>query len=422
VQIRIPEAILNDPQALIPILAKTETILEAEKAPFPFSVFSPNQTDRLLLFGFDEERDDEVFEAITTSFDLVSRFKKLLENDEKLAQIKARVGIGVAIGPVTRIIRGNLGPVSHAGKAVYLAETLAEAAGDFHIYVDEEVHRLALPMFDFREWKPIKLRSPMPAIPFYEVVGWNKREEVFAFASHQDPYPRRAVAVAYRYCDFEDLTPLMGLLSDPDEKVALEALATVSEIGADRALGILKKILPEAKNPILRSGIIESLGRAANDEMLPVLLAATKDVNWQVRFQAVKSLYRIARNESIRHIEHMVNDDDGAVRAAIHKILYEQYKLDKHLNALRDLLIDLSVRARKAAIEALVEIGSHSALFLVAQSYTVQEPDVKKLILRLLMKTRSNVLYQTFLNLFQNADECDRADIVWALRRSNLIS
>lgn len=422
VQFRFPEALNGDANAFISRLAKVETILDPDQAPFPFSVYLAGQTDRLLLFGFEEDRDDAIFEALVTAFDLTTRFKKLLEGDEALLQSKARISIGISFGLITRITRGIVGPITHAGKTVYLAETLAEAAGDFQIYVDEEIHRQSLPLFDFREWKPMKLRPPLPAVAFFEVIGWNKKEDIFAFANHKESFARRAVAVAYRYLDFDDMAPLLGLLADDDEKVTLEALATISEIGDERALGILKKILPDAKNPGLRSAIIEAFGKVGNQEIVPVLLASTKDTNWQVRFHAMRSLYKIAGNEAIKHIEHMTEDNNGAVRAAIHHILYNQYRTDNHLNALKELLMDLSLRARKAAAEALVEIATQTSLSLVAQSFTAQENDLRRHILRLFIRAKSSNLYQNFLNVFHDVDEKDRGEVIAAVRRARLTS
>ncbi|HNW36834.1 MAG TPA: hypothetical protein PKM25_17980, partial [Candidatus Ozemobacteraceae bacterium] len=192
VQIRFPEEFQAEQEAWAKVLGAAEAILAPEKAPFPYSVYLTRQFDHLWLFGIDEERDDPIFEAIVCAFDAVRRFKKALESQPLLSSARARLAVGISSGKVVRIKRGPLGPVSHAGTAVYLAETLAEAAGDFMVYVDEDVHKLSLPLFDFREWKPIKLRPPLPPMAFFEVMGWNKKEEMFAFASHKEAYARRA--------------------------------------------------------------------------------------------------------------------------------------------------------------------------------------------------------------------------------------
>jgi hypothetical protein len=422
VQLRFPEMAQAEAGMMAGLINLSEKVLLADDLPFPFEIHVGNQTDRLLLFGFEEERDDAVLEAMVTAGEITRRFRKLLEGSKELLQVKARLAVGISQGPVSRILRGPAGTIAHAGRAVYLAETFAESAGDFQTYVDEDTFRQAMPLFDFREWKPTRLRQSMPPIAFYELVGWNKKEEIFAFASHAEAYARRAVAVAYRYLDFDDLTPLLGLVSDPDERVALDALATVTEIGDERALGILKKLLPEARNAVLRSAVIEALGKVGKDEVVPALLASTKDVSWLVRFKAAKSLYQIAKGEALRHIEHLTGDDDGAVRSVIHQILYREFRREKDLLALRDLLTDLSLRARKAAVEALMEISGKEALSMVAQSFVEQEPEIKRHILRLFVKAKANSLYQCFLTMFHAADPRDHADIIAAVRRAHLLN
>ncbi|MFZ2957327.1 MAG: HEAT repeat domain-containing protein [Candidatus Ozemobacteraceae bacterium] len=421
VQLRFPEEVLASQAAFIPLLQAAEALLIPEAVDFPFSVYLGNQMDRLWLFGFDEERDDAVFEALVCAKDVISRFKTGLENNPALSQAQARISIGMAYGEVTRTMRGPLGPVNHAGKAVYLAEILAEAAGDFMIYVDSDIHRLSLPLFDYREWRPTKLRDSLPPIAFFEVMGWNKKEEIFAFASHQETYARRSVAVAYRYLDFEELGPLLQLLSDDDEKVVMEALATVAAIGDDRALGILKRILPEAQKPAIRAAIIEAMGRIGKEDIVPVLLASSKDVNWQVRFQAVRGLYRVAGKDAIRHLEELRGDEDGAVRAAVRRIFYAYSQSEKDLSGLGELLTDLSTRARKAAMEALIDIGTPVALKMLAGCFREQDGEGRRYLLRLLMNASDGSLYQCFLSIFHEADERERSEIVSAMRRAKLV-
>ncbi|MBF0545849.1 MAG: HEAT repeat domain-containing protein [Candidatus Riflebacteria bacterium] len=420
VQLRFSKEILSLGASSLNVLQTAEKILQPRLSPFPYSAFLTNQMDRLWLFGFDEERDDPVFEALVSAYDVVARFKKAIESDEALRQANARISIGISTGEVVRTIRGTFGPLSHAGMAVYMAEVLAEAAGDFMIHVDEPVHSQAVPFFDFREWRPIKLRHVLPAIAFFEVMGLNKKEELFAFASHAESRVRRAVAVAYRYLEIEENGPLFGLLSDPDEKVVIEALSTVSEIGDDRALGILKKILPEAQKTVVKSAIIEAMGKIAKEDILPILLASTKDTNWLVRFNASRSLYRVAKGEALKHLEHLLKDENGAIRAMINGIFFLQNGSDKHLLNLRDLLTDLSVRARRAAIDALTEIGNPQAIFMISESWSQQDPETQSFLLKKLMNLNSPILYQAFLNMFKNADEKGRAEIAVVMKKSGI--
>jgi hypothetical protein len=418
VQIRFPEELLGDAAGFIKALGSVEEILDPSNSPFPHAVHLSHQLDRFWFFGLEEDRDDAVFEALVSAMDAISRFKKGLETSPVLSENRARIAIGISQGDVARISRGVVGPVTLAGKSVYMAETLAEAAGDLQIYVDEQIHRYALPLFDFREWKPLKLRSPIPPVAVFEVVGWNKKEEIFTFINHTDASARRAVAVSYRYLDFDDLTPLLNLLADTDERVAMETLATIKEIKDERALGILKKILPEAKNPVLKSAVIAALGGIGKDEVVPALVGSLRDNQWQVRFSAVQAICQICGPDSRKHLEPMADDEDGAVRAAVRKILYLQTHDRSHLEQLSALLHDLSQRARKAAVDALLEISEEASLRLAMNVYFEVEPELQRHILRLLMESKHPQSYACFLDLFQKADERGRADIAQAVRRA----
>ena len=417
-QLRFPEDVLQNDQSFLPLLAAAESVLDPENAPFDYAQFPANQLDRIWLFGFDEDRDDPVLEALYASFDAISRFKKNLETHPQLAQARARLSIGLSLGPVTRFVRGPLGQTTLAGKTVYLAETLAEAAGDFQIYIDQEIHHLSQPLFDFREWKPMKLRPSLPQLSFFEVVGLNKREEIFAFASHKEAVFRQAVAISYRYLDMSDVTPLLSLVADSDERVAMEALKTISYLGDQRAQGILKKYLSETKSASLRAAVIEALSATGKEDIVPVLLAATKDVHWQVRFKASQGLYSILHQDGIKHLAPLRQDDDGAVRSAIHEIFFKETGDRKEIQALGSLLTDLSVRARKAAMEALGRIGTEDALQLLAQTFRQQDPDLRKAMVRLISGSRSPHAYGCLLKIFAVCDEPERMSMIPLMRRA----
>ncbi len=421
-QLRFPEDVLQNDQAFLPLLAAAESVLDPEQAPFDYAQFPANQLDRLWLFNFDEERDDPVLEALFVSFDAISRFKKNLESQPQLAQARARLSIGLALGPVTRFVRGALGQTTLAGKTVYLAETLAEAAGDFQIYIDQEIHHLAQPLFDFREWKPMKLRPILPQLSFFEVVGLNKREEIFAFASHKEAAFRQAVAISYRYLEMSDVTPLLSLVTDSDERVAMEALKTVAFLGDQRAQGILKKYLSETKNANLRSAVIEALSATGKEDIVPLLLAATKDVHWQVRFKAAQGLYSILHQDGIKHLAPLRQDDDGAVRSAIHEIYFKETGDRSEVQALGNLLTDLSVRARKAAMEALARIGNDEAMQLLAQSFRQQDNDLRKAMVRIVANSRTPASYASLLKMFAACDEQERMNLLPFMRRARSTS
>ncbi len=422
VQLRFPEDVLADGETFIKLMHRAESVFEKEFS-FPFSSFSGSQLDRIWVFGRDEGRDDPLFEALVVAFEVISRFKKTLEADNVLRESKARIAIGVSMGRMLKINRGIASLPSWVGKPAYLAETLAEAAGDFSIWVDDQIHKAALPLFDFREWKPTKLRSPLPPVPFYELVGWNSAEEISAYTASKDAGARRAVAVAYRYLNLDDkMQPLVELLSDPDEKVAMEALETVKVIGTANSLGLLKRMLPETQDAVFRSAIIDAFAAIGSSEVVPVVLGSTKEASWKVRLSATRALYKLAGNEALRHLEPMLNDADGAVKAAVNGIFFRETAQKQYVDNLTGLLGDLSKRTRKVAAEELLAIETDSTVKIVINAFADQDIDLQRHILSRLETSRSKILYQCFLTMFKNSGEKVRPFIVEAVRRAGLVS
>jgi len=422
VQLRFPEEVLEDHDSFVKLLARAESVFE-KSFSFEFSSFPGSQLDRLWIFGRDEDRDDPLFEALVVAFEVVSRFKKSLENDSILRDSKARLAVGLSMGRLVKINRGIATEPSWVGKPAYLAETMAEAALDFCINVDDDIHKVALPLFDFREWKPVKMRTPLPPLPFFELVGWNNPDEIAAFAGHKESAVRRSVAVAYRYLNLDDkLQPLIELLSDADEKVALEALETVKVIGNEHSLGLLKRMFPEAQEPVFRSAIIDAFASIGRNEVVPVILGSTKEASWKVRLAASKALFKLSGNDALRHLEHLKDDPDGAVKACINGIFYRATGQKEYLENLSQLISDLSRRTRKAAVDELLRVEADAALKIVIGSFSEQELELQKHILRKLEKSKSKILYQCFLSIFKISGEKSRPAIVEAIRRSGLVS
>ncbi len=422
VQIRFPEEVLADRETLLKLIRRAEAVFDKQFS-FDYSCFAGSQLDRLWVFGRDEGRDDALFEALVVSFEVISRFKRTLESDSILRESRARVAVGLAMGKLVRIGRGMVAEPTWVGKPAYLAETLAEAALDFSIYVSEDIHKAALPLFDFREWKPVKLRSPLPPIPTYELVGWNKPEEIASFASHKDAAARRAVAVAYRYLELDSkLQPLVELIGDADEKVALEALETVKVIGSEHSLGLLKRIFPETQDPVFRSAIIDAFASIGRNEVVPVILGSSKEASWKVRLSAARALHKLAGNDALKHLEHLLDDPDGAVKACVNGVFYRATGKKEYLDVLTGLITDLSKRTRKAAADELLDVESDVTLRTVIASFSEQEFELQKHILRRLEFSRSKILYQCFLAIFKNSGEKIRPFIVEAVRRAGLVN
>jgi HEAT repeat protein len=218
------------------------------------------------------------------------------------------------------------------------------------------------------------------------------------------------------------IKPLLELLTDPDEKVALEALETLRVIGNEHALGLLKRIFPEAQAPEFRSAIIDVFASIGSSEVVPVILGSCKEASWKVRLSAAKALYKLSGKDALRHLEHLLKDSDGAVRACVNSIFFRESGKTEYLNNLSELLHDLSVRARRIAADELLSIDSDENLKIVIDGFADQEPDLQKFILRKLETSKSKILYQCFLTLFKISGERIRPAIVESVRRAGLVS
>ncbi len=420
VQLRFPDEVMRNSTDFVEILAHAEKVLEKDFT-FPFNTYQAPQFNRIWLFEPSEDRDI-IIEALIDAYEATIRFRKALESDKLLKENRVRIAIGVSAGDMTFINRGVSSEPTLVGMPIYMAETLAEIVGDFGIYVDSNIHNAIIPLFDFREWKPTVVRTTLPPIPLYELVGWNKPNEIATYVKHEDPSARRAVAVAYRYFELEDTHPLIELLTDKDKNVAYEAINTISFIGSEKMNGVLKIRLREATDADIKSKIIEAFGNAGNPSLLPVVLGSTKESSWKVRLAATKALYQLGGSESLNHIEAMLKDPDSIVRVVANSIFYKETKKAEYFNMLIEGLGDASKRARANAVDCLMAIGSDNALKEITNSFANQESDLQKLILTKMLDSKSKILYQCFLTMFKNSSESMRPHIVEAVRRAGIVS
>ena len=420
VQLRFPDEVMRNSTNFVEILSHAEKVFEKEFS-FPFNTFQATQFNRIWIFEPSEDRDI-VIEALIDAYEATIRFRKALEADKLLKENRVRIAIGVSAGDMTFISRGVNSEPTLVGMPIYLAETLAEIVGDFGIYVDSNIHNATIPLFDFREWKPTVVRTTLPPIPLYELVGWNKPAEIATYVKHEDPSARRAVAVAYKYFELEDPHPLIELLTDKDKNVAYEAINTISFIGSEKMNGVLKIRLREATDSDIKSKIIEAFGNAGNPSLLPVVLGSTKESSWKVRLAATKALYQLGGKESLTHLEAMLKDPDSIVRVVANSIFYKETNKAEYFSMLVDALGDASKRARATAVDCLMAIGSDNSLKEITNSFANQESDLQKHILSKMLDSKSKILYQCFLTMFKNSNESLRPHIVEAVRRAGIVS
>lgn len=419
IQLRFSDDTLSSPD-FVKILSHAESVFD-KNFSFEFETYQTSQLNRVWIFRHGEDRD-VIIESLIVAYEATMRFRKALEADQILKDAKVRIGIGLSAGSLSFISRGVNAEPTIYGRALYLAETLSEIVGDFGIYVDSAIHAASLPLFDFREWKPVVVRQTLSAIPLFELLGWNKADEIASYVKHEESSARKSVATAYRYFDIEDTRPLVELLSDKDQAVVLEAASTISFIGNDKMNGVLKLKLSESNNPDIRSKIIEALGNAGNTSVVPLIFASTKENSWKVRLAASKALYRLSGKAALDHIKLMLEDPDSSVRVSTNSIFYKETGKKEYLDEIVNLLRDESKRARAAAVDCLISLGNDFALKEILNVFSSQERDLQMHILSKMIGSKSKILYQCYLTLFKNSSEELRPHIVEAVRRAGIVS
>ena len=420
VQLRFPDDIIRNSKDFVEVLTHAEKVFD-KAFTFEFDTYQTTQFNRIWIFEPAEGRD-VIIESLIDAYEVTIRFRKALESDKVLKESRVKIAVGLSAGEMTFINRGVISEPGLFGRPIYLAETLAEIVGDFGIYVDSTIHNATTTLFDLREWKPTVVRATLPAIPLFELVGWNKPDEIAQYTKHEDASARRAVAVAYRYFELEDMHPLIELLGDKDPSVVFEAISTISFIGSEKTNGVLKLRLPEATDPEIKSKIIEAFGNAGKPSVLPVVLASTKEKSWKVRLAATKALYQLGGEEALVHLEGMLNDPDTIVRVVANSIFYKETNKQEYLSFLIAALGDASKRARATAVDCLMAIGTDRALKEITNSFANQDTDLQKHILTKMVGSKSKILYQCFLTMFKNSSEALRPHIVEAVRRAGIVS
>jgi len=118
----------------------------------------------------------------------------------------------------------------------------------------------------------------------------------------------------------------------------------------------------------------------------------------------------------------LLADPDGAVKACVNGAFYRATGKKEYIDVLAELSTDLSKRTRKAAVDELLDVESDATLKTVIASFSEQEMELQKHILRRLEFSKSKILYQCFLSIFKNSGEKIRPFIVEAVRRAGLVN
>lgn len=192
--------------------------------------------------------------------------------------------------------------------------------------------------------------------------------------------------------------PLIQALNDKNLTVRRNAVEGLGKIGGKNANSVLLQIL-EDDNALLRATAAQSLGRIGDDSALPFLVRiASHDTNPDVREAAVNAIQSFG--------EKIINEIETRRRQA--NILGQLTILDLDklmaiyvLPSLSEALQDSDDSVRNAAIVALKEIGTTSALETLEKAVSLSDTDTVQFSAyfppRIVVKTRYSLIVYAHL-------------------------
>lgn len=160
-------------------------------------------------------------------------------------------------------------------------------------------------------------------------AGVNVVLEACASAAERDDALRLLEVLPRVAPETAAVAALAGLLRHAEAPVRRKAAALIGERGYEHAGALLLTALVEEKDPDLRVGLVDALGRVGCAEAVPVLaaLAAARQESDVLRGSACAALGRIGEAEAVPHLKELaarpargltaiLRPGSGAVRAA----------------------------------------------------------------------------------------------------------
>jgi HEAT repeat protein/cyclophilin family peptidyl-prolyl cis-trans isomerase len=214
---------------------------------------------------------------------------------------------------------------------------------------------------------------------------------LFDYLASSNPLVRlRAVEVIGRIQDPIDIDRLLPMLADSDRRVVNETLFALGQIGADTASSAVVEFCGQAKGGQLVLGV-EALGKTGGKEAsaflmetlhnfqsrirgeaalalaraddpttVPALLIAIHDLNAGVTWRAIYALEEAQSGRAVESIPPFLTNSDPLVRQFAARTLGKQ-KYEKAVGALAVALRDGDLRVVVNSARALGEIGNDDA-------------------------------------------------------------
>jgi HEAT repeat protein len=242
-----------------------------------------------------------------------------------------RLSVKSGLSDVVEVYRGKAGSYDFFGQQGFVVETVYERR-------DIEADKL------FIEQPVVEIEQLNT-----EVVG-------------RLPLADRIVA----YLANGDLDKVLGLarcaISDNDIHLSEKVILNFISFRSVETYGLLGDILQTEQNDKSREKIVEVLGQSkAPKQVVPFLIAATKDEINDIRKQATESLGELGSEKAIEPLIALLKDSDSYVQKQAAKLL-GQLGSEKAIEPLIALLKDEDSDVREQAASSLGKLGSEKAI------------------------------------------------------------
>jgi len=205
-----------------------------------------------------------------------------------------------------------------------------------------------------------------------------------------DPQIRRKAAMELgEIADERAIEPLLAALKDHDQLVRWEATRSLGCIWQFPTLTKLGDT--EAKT---RCEAAKALGKMTGDRMIEPLIAALRDPDSVVRERAAEALGDLG-SISIQPLVSILNYKDRKIRRSIRKV-FAKIEDDKVLEVLKSALQDHRWWVRETAAESLVKLGNRGIPILEV-ALKSDDPDISRLA-RVVLQRIGTVKAQTVLH------------------------
>ena len=189
---------------------------------------------------------------------------------------------------------------------------------------------------------------------------------------------------------------LIGLLDDPDIEVQRKAVDALKEIGDNRAIDALVKLI---NRPNLRYKAIRALTNFNIQRVVDSLLVLLDDPDIEMQRKIVDTLGEIGNNQAIDPLVKRLNRPELR-REAIQALT--NFRAEQVVEPLIGLLDDPDIEVQCKAVDALGKIGGNQAIDALVK--TLDRPELRREAIQTLTNIRTKQVVETLIGLLDDPD------------------